>query len=215
MSLVFKPTRHDLLKLNRLLNIALRSSRILKQRYQLLNQELLKNRDELKRIAINVNTELSRIYRLVDSVEEELGENLVKRAAAAMIRLNEVEFAWENLKGVLIPKISYSKNLPRVEDRGYYPLETSEKLDLASESMHRFLEILIYYVNLSIRQRVLTRELKKIEIRSKALDHVLIPNLSLQKKRIMSKLEEIEREELSRKKRVKQLLESKSVSSPP
>ncbi len=130
-----------------------------------------------------------------------------------MVKLNDVELTWENLRGVLIPKVTYSKSLPRVEDRGYSPLETNESLDLASENMHKFLETLIHYVNLSIRYRVLTRELKKIEIRSKALDHVLIPSLSLQRKRILSKLEEIEREELSRKKRVKQLLESRSTSS--
>jgi len=213
MILAFKPTRHDLLKLNRLLDVALRSSRILKQRYQLLNQELIKNRDELKKVSIHINTELLKIYKLIDGVEEELGENIVRRAAATMVKLNDVELTWENLRGVLIPKVTYSKSLPRVEDRGYSPLETNESLDLASENMHKFLETLIHYVNLSIRYRVLTRELKKIEIRSKALDHVLIPSLSLQRKRILSKLEEIEREELSRKKRVKQLLESRSTSS--
>ncbi|MBO3841766.1 MAG: V-type ATP synthase subunit D [Candidatus Brockarchaeota archaeon] len=211
MSLVFKPTRHELFKLDRLLNIALRSSSIMRQRYQLLNQELLKNKDELKRIGIKINMELPKIYRLLDEVEEKLGENIVRRAAATMVRLNEVEFAWRNVKGVLVPKISYSKSLPEVEDRGYYPLETSKNLDRVSESMHRFLETLINYVNLVARQKTLTRELKKIERRSKALDHALIPNLILQRKRIMSKLEEIEREELSRKKRVKQLLESESI----
>ncbi|MEM3660496.1 MAG: V-type ATP synthase subunit D [Thermoproteota archaeon] len=214
MSLVFKPTRYELIKLNRLLNIALRSSRILKQRYQLLNQELLKNRDELKSIGMKINTELPRIYRLLDQVEEELGEDVVRRAAAAMVRLNDVEFTWESVKGVLMPKISYFKSLPRVEDRGYYPLETSESLDRVSESMHAFLATLINYVNLVASQKTLARELKKIERRSKALDHALIPNLILQKKRIASKLEEIEREELSRKKRVKQLLESKGCFHP-
>jgi H(+)-transporting ATP synthase subunit D len=212
MSLVFKPTRYELIKLNKLLNVALRSSRILKQRYQLLNQELLKNRDELKGIAIKINTELPRIYGLLDKVEEELGEDIVKRAAAATTRLDDVGLTWDNLKGVLMPKISYSKSLPKIEDRGYSPFETSESLDQVSELMHDFFKTtLIHYVNLSVRQRFLTKELKKIEIRSKALDHVLIPGLSLQRKKIMSKLEEIEREELSRKKRVKQLLESRGI----
>lgn len=213
MSLVFKPTRYELLKLNRLLNIALASSKILKQRYQVLNQELLKTRDELKRIGININVELPKIYRFLDEVERELGEDIVRRTAAATVRLDDADFAWVNIKGVLVPKVSYSKHLPKVEDRGYYPLETSEKLDKVSESMHEFFSTLMNYVNLMARQRTLTKELKKIERRSKALDHVLIPSLILQRKRIAAKLEEIEREELARKKRVKQLLESRSIFS--
>jgi vacuolar-type H+-ATPase subunit D/Vma8 len=76
--------------------------------------------------------------------------------------------------------------------------------------MHRFLTTLVAYINLVTRQRILAKELKKIERRSKALDHVLIPSLISQKKKILSKLDEIEREELARKKRVKELLESRS-----
>lgn len=210
MSLRFKPTRYELLKLNKLLSIAIRSSKILQQRYRVLSQELFKTRDELKKLGIDVNKELLRIYRLFDEAEKELGEDRVKRAAATTVRLNEVNVAWENVKGVLIPKLSYSEYFPNIEDRGYYILETNEKLDKASEEMHNFLSTLVRYVNLMNRQRILSREIKKVERRYKALDYVLIPNLVDQKKRILSKLEEMEREEIARKKRVKALLESRS-----
>ncbi|MBO3801066.1 MAG: V-type ATP synthase subunit D [Thermoproteota archaeon] len=209
MSLSFKPTRYELLKLNKLLSIAIRSSKILQQRYQMLSQELFKTRDELKKLGLDINKELLRIYRLFDEAEEEIGEDKVKRAAATTIRLNEMNITWENVKGILIPKLSYSEYFPNVEDRGYYILETSEKVDKASEEMHKFLSTLVRYINLINRQRILSKELKKIERRYKALDYVLIPNLTNQKKRILSKLEEMEREEIARKKRVKEFLESK------
>ena len=210
MSLKFKPTRYELLKLNRLLEVAFRSSKILQQRYRVLNQELIEARDEIKRLGLNINRDLLKIYGFLNEVEKELGEDRVKRAAAATIGLNVVDFKWENIQGVLIPEISYREGLPSVEERGYSPLETNEKLDRASEEMHRFLTTLVAYINLVTRQRILAKELKKIERRSKALDHVLIPSLISQKKKILSKLDEIEREELARKKRVKELLESRS-----
>ena len=210
MSLRFKPTRYELLKLNKLLNIAVRSSKILQQRYQMLSQELFKTRDELKNLGLDANKELLRIYRLFDETEEELGEDKIKRAAATTIRLNEVNVAWENVKGILIPKLSYSEYFPNVEDRGYYVLETNEKLDRASEEMHKFLSVLVKYINLMNRQKILSKELKKIERRYKALEYVLIPNLVSQKKKILSKLEEMEREEIARKKKIKEFLESRS-----
>ncbi|MGB9717461.1 MAG: V-type ATP synthase subunit D [Thermoproteota archaeon] len=210
MSLKFKPTRYELLKLNKLLDVAFRSSKILQQRYRMLNQELIEARDEIKRLGLNINRDLLKIYGFLDEVEKELGEDRVKRAAAATIRLNVVNFKWENIQGVLIPEISYRGVLPSVEERGYSPLETNEKLDRTSEEMHRFLTTLVVYINLVTRQRILAKELKKIERRSKALDHVLIPSLVSQKKKILSKLDEIEREELARKKMVKELLESRS-----
>ncbi|NHV06536.1 MAG: V-type ATP synthase subunit D [Thaumarchaeota archaeon] len=210
MSLRFKPTRYELLKLNKLLNIAVRSSKILQQRYQMLSQELFKTRDELKKLGLDANKELLKIYRLFDEAEEELGEDKIKRAAATTIRLNEVSVAWENVKGILIPKLSYPEYFPNVEDRGYYVLETDEKLDRASEEMHKFLSTLVKYVNLLNRQKILSKELRKIERRYKALEYVLIPNLVSQKKKILSKLEEIEREEIARKKKVKEFLESRS-----
>lgn len=208
MSLKFKPARYELLKLNRLLNVAFSSSKILQQRYRLLNQELLKTRDELKRLGLDINRALLKIYRFLDEVEKELGDDRVKRAAATTIRLDDVNFRWESFQGILVPRIYYTGFLPDVEDRGYYPLETSEKLDRTVEEMHRFFTALVDYINLVARQRILARELKKVERRSKALDHVIIPSLVSQKKKIISKLEEIEREEVARKKRVKGLLES-------
>ncbi|MGQ9596798.1 MAG: V-type ATP synthase subunit D [Thermoproteota archaeon] len=209
MSLRFKPTRFELLKLNRLLNVASRSSKILQQRYHVLNQELLETRNELKRLGLDINRELLKTYKLIEDAEKELGEDVVKRAAATTVRLNDVNIKWEEVRGVLIPRVLYSKLLPSVEDRGYYPLETSEKVDKASEEMHRFLTILLDYVNLLTCQRILMKELGKIEQRSKALDHVIIPNLVAQRKRILSKLEENEREEMARKKKIKEFLESR------
>lgn len=209
MSLKFKPTRYELLKLNKLLNIAVRSSKILQQRYQMLSQELFKTRDELKKLGLDANKELLKVYRLFDEAEEELGDDKIKRAAATTIRLNEVNVAWENVKGILIPKLSYSEYFPDVEDRGYYLLETNEKLDRASEEMHKFLSTLVKYVNLLNRQKILSKELKKIERRYKALEYALIPNLINQKKKILSKLEEMEREEIARKKKIKEFLESR------
>ncbi|MGQ9689778.1 MAG: V-type ATP synthase subunit D [Thermoproteota archaeon] len=209
MSLRFKPTWFELLKLNRLLNVASRSSKILQQRYHVLNQELLETRNELKRLGLDINRELLKTYKLIEDAEKELGEDVVKRAAATTVRLNDVNIKWEEIRGVLIPRVLYSKLLPSVEDRGYYPLETSEKVDKASEEMHRFLTILLDYVNLLTCQRILMKELGKIEQRSKALDHVIIPNLVAQRKRILSKLEENEREEMARKKKIKEFLESR------
>lgn len=106
----------------------------------------------------------------------------------------------------MMPEVSYTGFLPNVEERGYSPLETNEKLDKVAGEMHGFFTELVRYVNLTARQRILSKELKKVERRSKALDYVLIPSLVPQRKMIISKLEEIEREELVRKRRIKALL---------
>lgn len=212
MSLKFKPTRYELAKLNRLLSIAQRSSKLLQQKYQILNQEYQKVRDELKRFGIDINRELLRVYNLINKIENEIGEEKVRRAAISTVKLNEVVMKWANVKGILVPQLFYSDYFPEIEDRGYYLLETNADLDEAAEEMHKVVVELVRYADLVNRQKILLRELKKVEMRYKALEYILIPNLIKQRKSIISKLEEIEREEIVRRKKVKEYLESKQIS---
>jgi len=180
-----------------------------------MNQELLRTKDELKKLGLNKDRELTRLYGMVDETESSLGEGRLKRAASAFTSLDEVDLSWENVRGTLIPALTYSARLPDVESRGYYLPETDSSLDKVSEELSKMIPELIHYGNLVNRQNVLSKELRKIEIRYKALDHVLIPNLLCQRKRIVSKLDEMEREDIVRLKAVKGLLEKKKLPAAP
>jgi H(+)-transporting ATP synthase subunit D len=212
MSLTFKPTRSELTKLKRLLSIARRSSRMLREKYQMLSQELQQTKDELKKLGLDKDKELTRLYGLVDEAESSVGADRLRRAASIFVALDEAKLSWENIRGVLIPTLVYSAKFPDIEGRGYYLPETDSSVDKASEKLSGIIPALVRYANLVNRQAALSKEQKRVEIRYKALDNILIPDLLRQRKRIVSKLDEMEREDLIRLKTVKGLLERKAKS---
>lgn len=111
--------------------------------------------------------------------------------------------------GVPIPRIQPTAVARGALARGYSPAAASAHID---EAAARFEQVVDLIIDLAAREallRRLTAEIARTGARVNALDHILLPALEAQQKRIRLTLEEREREDHFRLKRVKQKLRAR------
>jgi len=91
---------------------------------------------------------------------------------------------------------------------------TSSALDEASREFEKALESLIKLAELEEGARAIALELEKTKRRVNALEYVILPSLKSMVKFISMRLDEMERENFSRLKRIKAMLEARESTTP-
>jgi len=132
-------------------------------------------------------------------------EGEITVASCALIKKGTPEFFLEgqNIMGVQVPKISDLSVKTEIKERGYSILSTSSKID---ETVEEYEKVLEYVAKAVEAESTLKKVLNEIEItkrRVNALDTKIIPKLESQKKFIVFRLEELERENTFRLKMIK------------
>lgn len=125
----------------------------------------------------------------------------------------EVEVKTRNVMGVPVPLIEAESFKRSAGERGGYAfVSSSARVDLAAE---KFEEVLDLAVRLAEVEETLKRLAKEIEVtkrRVNALEYIIIPRMEATVKFIKQRLDEMERENFFRLKRVKALIEARSGS---
>ena len=109
-----------------------------------------------------------------------------------------------SIMGVKVPDISYGPVGRFCTGRGYSLAATSPRIDAVAERFEAELELLLRVAADEVRLRRLAAEIGTTTRRVNALEHVVIPRLIAERNRIEGVLEEREREEHFRLKRVQQ-----------
>ena len=126
-------------------------------------------------------------------------------ASAALAAGGEVTLEAEvaSIMGVRVPKID-APHLGRAADaRGFSLTATSPAIDAAADAYEDELDALLDVAAREVRIRRLAQEIGRTTRRVNALEHVLIPRLQLRFRRIRMVLDEREREDHFRLRRVK------------
>jgi V/A-type H+-transporting ATPase subunit D len=110
--------------------------------------------------------------------------------------------------------IERKKFLRSAVQRGYSLASTSTRVDKAAAQFEDELELVIDLAASEMRLRRLAEEIRKTTTRVNALEVVLLPRLEAERAYIESVLEERERQDLFRLKRVKAALTSKQSAVP-
>ena len=142
------------------------------------------------------------------------GALVVSSAANAVSALPPVEVGERNIIGLKTAKISSSFRIPEPQNRGYGIIGTSYHIDYAAELYAALLETSIRAAEIEAMMRKLLDEIEKARRRVSALEFVVLPGLSDAESFIRMRLEELEREDKFRLKRIKQRAESAAVESP-
>lgn len=95
----------------------------------------------------------------------------------------------------------------RVTERGYGFVDSSAAVDRSASSFEVALEKLIKLAELEEAVRNLAGEVEKTKRRVNALEYILIPRLKATRKYIRMRLEEMERENFVRLKKIKAILD--------
>lgn len=135
-------------------------------------------------------------------------------ASAAIAASGEIflEAGTVSVAGVRVPQIEHVAVGRARADRGYSPAATSVRIDAVADGFESALELIVHVAADELRLRRLAAEIGTTTRRVNALDHVLIPALEEQHRRVRAVLDEHEREDNFRLRRVKALLGSGRVA---
>jgi len=184
---------------------------LLKEKRNALMKELMKiaeramvSSDQLEHVA----AEARRTLAMAEAVD---GSETVRSASFAARGEVEISVAGANVMGVPVPVIEKKSVARSLLERGYSLVGTSARIDGVAERFEDELNLVLELAASEMRLRRLAEEIQRTSRRVNALENILIPRLSAQRDYIQMVLEEREREDIFRLKRVKQTLERKKA----
>ncbi len=203
-----KPTRSELLKLKKQIKLAKSGHNLLKKKRDALIMEFFK----ILKKARNSRFELAEHYKIAmrkinyaRTLESDLK---VKSIALAVHKTPDVTFSTRNVMGVVVPSIGAASIHRTLMHRGYGFYGASAVIDEAAEGYQKVLEKIILTAEIETSMKKILNEIEKTKRRVNALEFFLIPTLEKQKSFMQFRLEEIEREGVSRMKWIKAKSES-------
>ncbi|MGZ7194574.1 MAG: V-type ATP synthase subunit D [Halobacteriota archaeon] len=206
------PTRMELIKKNGQIKLAEQGRDLLREKMDALIQEFFqimlsvsKSREELDIAAVAAQRSLS-VAEAVDDIVA------LKSASFATKRALTLDIRGKNIMGVPVPLVERKTVSKSVLDRGYSMIGTSGRIDEVAERYETELDLIIVLAETETSLRRLGDEIQNNRRRVNALEQVLIPELKRQAKYIKVAIEEREREDLFRLKKVKKLLERRKAA---
>ena len=198
-----KPTRSELINIKRRIKLSERGYNILKMKRDGLILEFFKVLQQAKdsRGALTERyTHAMEMIALAETVEGAIG---VKAAAFSASDIPAISLSSKNIMGVVVPEIEASSVRKSVLDRGYGMLGTSAVIDETAEAFEDLLEAVIEAAEIETTMKRLLDEIESTKRRVNALEFKVIPELSEARDFIKMRLDEMEREELFRLKKIK------------
>ncbi len=197
------PTRMNLLIRKRQVKIAKQGADLLRKKRDALMKEFQKMLKPL----VQAHRDLDRTAReAVSFLALALGKDgpeAVRSAALSSRGRLEVEREEEKVWGVRIPKLVVRNVVRRSSERGYTLLSVSARIDLTAMAYERLLSKIFDLVPLEAKMKKVGQEIKKTSRRVNTLEQRVIPQLQAEMKFIRQVLEDREREDKFRLKRLK------------
>jgi V/A-type H+-transporting ATPase subunit D len=202
----------ELIKKNAQIKLAEQGRDLLREKMDALIQEFFqimvsvsKSREELDIAAVAAQRSLC----VAEAVDDLVA---LKSASFATKRALTLDIRGKNIMGVPVPLVERKTVSKSVLDRGYSMIGTSGRIDEAAERYETELDLIIVLAETETSLRRLGDEIQNNRRRVNALEQVLIPELKRQAKYIKVAIEEREREDLFRLKKVKKLLERRKAA---
>jgi V/A-type H+-transporting ATPase subunit D len=202
----------ELIKKNGQIKLAEQGRDLLREKMDALIQEFFqimvsvsKSREELEIAAVAAQRSLC-VAEAVDDIVA------LKSASFATKRALTLDIRGKNIMGVPVPLVERKTVSKSVLERGYSMIGTSGRIDEAAERYETELDLIIGLAETETSLRRLGDEIQNSRRRVNALEQVLIPELKRQAKYIKVAIEEREREDLFRLKKVKKLLERRKAA---
>lgn len=198
-----KATRAELLIRKNQKALAYQGRDLLKQKRNALMQQLMQTAEQVMRSSDILEQQMAEAVATLALAEAIDGPEAVRSAAFAAQSQVSLEVSGANIMGVPVPVIEQKKIARSPLDRGYSPSSVSSRVEATAETFETLLDQVIALADREMRLRRLAEEIGRTTRRVNALENVLIPRLQAQLDYIQMILEEREREDLFRLKRVK------------
>lgn len=194
------PTRSNLMRIRQSLEFAQEGFEILDKKREVLISELVHVAHDAERLEKQVWELLDAAYGALEQARLTMGQEHLEWAALAVNKTVEVEVRSRGVMGVPIPSVRAHGGPPQMP---YSLGDTAVTLDKASAAFRDVLNHIPDVAELMTSVWRLARELRKTQRRVNALQYIFIPQYEDTVAYIESALEEREREEIFRLKRLK------------
>jgi V/A-type H+-transporting ATPase subunit D len=199
-----KPTRSELLEVKRRIKLSQAGYKILKMKRDGLILEFFKILEEAKEIRQKVNRDFERAMQTIAVAKAVDGVIAVKSAAFALKVHPEIQLRSKNVMGLVVPEIEATSIRAEADKRGYGVIGTSVYIDEAAKAFEDLTETIAEAAEIETTMKRLLDEIEKTKRRVNALEYKVIPELKEAQAFISLRLEEMERENIFRLKRIKQ-----------
>ena len=198
-----KPTRKNLMAIEDRIELSERGHDTLEQKRDGLIMEFMDILDQAQDVRSEVSENYETAQRKIDMARAMEGDVAVRGAAAALKEHPEITTQSKNIMGVVVPQIESSKVQKSLDERGYGLLGSSARIDEAADAYEQLLESIILAAEVETAMKKMLTEIETTKRRVNALEFTLLPNLYENQEYIEQKLEEQEREEIFRMKKIK------------
>lgn len=200
MAVLIAPTKSNLIKAKASLELSNKGFELLDKKRNVLIKEMMSLVDSAKEIQETISTTIEKAYWHLQNANITTGIKNVDNIARSVPKDEEFEILLKSVMGVDIPTIKYEKK-PVIPSYGFH--NTNPALDTAAEYFRHVKYLMYELAEIDNSIFKLAKEIQKIQKRTNALQHIQIPRYKEQVKYIQEFLEEKEREDFFRLKRVK------------
>lgn len=198
-------TKSGLLKVRELLSLARQGYRLMDQKRSILISEIIKYLDEARKLQDMVVERFERAYLALSLACTILGIEVVEEIASGAQERISIDSAERGILGVPIPMLVIEgEDLDSESFPPFYSVyRTSMALDRAVLEFRKLLKMVVTLAEVETTIYRLAKEIKVTQKRANALEQVIIPELERAKREIESHLEERERDEFFKLKRLR------------
>ncbi len=198
-----KPTRKNLMAIEERIELSERGHDTLEQKRDGLIMEFMDILEQAKDVRSNLEADYEEAQKTINMARAMEGDVAVRGAAAALKEHPEITTESKNIMGVVVPEIESSRVRKSLDQRGYGLLGTSARIDEAADAYEELLDTIILAAEVETAMKKMLDEIETTSRRVNALEFKLLPDLHENKEYIEQKLEEQEREEIFRMKKIK------------
>lgn len=194
------PTKANLIKSKSMLDFSKKGFELLDKKRNVLIREMIGFMDRAKRIQNEVRDVFAEAYGALQTANVTMGRSSVEDITLSVPSEPDYNILLTSVMGVELPTMIYEKD----EIEAYYGFfRTNPSLDYALENFRKVRFLLYELAEVESSVYKLAMEIKKTQKRANALDKIQIPKYKALVKRIEEVLEEKEREDFFRLKKVK------------
>lgn len=213
MSTDVKPTRKNLMEIRDRIEFSKRGHSTLEDKRDALVLEFMDILEQAMDVREDLEDDYESAQQTIDVARAMEGDMAVRGAAAALKEHPEITLQSKNVMGVVVPQIESTRVEKRLDQRGYGVLGTSARIDEAAAEYESLLETVILAAEVETAMRKMLEEIETTKRRVNALEFKLLPDLEESQEYIERKLEEQEREEIFRLKKIKDKKEREEAAA--
>jgi V/A-type H+-transporting ATPase subunit D len=201
-----RPTRMELLALRKRMEIAERGRELLREKLDALMMEFFEFVREISALRAKAQESLTAAYTAFSEAQMVMGYNTLESLAYGVEDRFDVVAKTRSVIGVSIPSIQVE--VKPLVTYPYNVMDTSARLDEATMVMVEAIRMLAELAGIETAVKKLAEAIASVKRRVNSLEYVIIPRMDSTIRFIRMYLEEMEREDFFRLKRIKGRLES-------